>query len=289
MNQHLRSLEERLERLLTSGWRAAGPEAQALTQEADAVAEAGLPELATRLRAVTAAQSPSEALAAAALAMSALRLLRLRLAASASPPGQWELLAPQAKAARKPDRLLPLCRLALGEGEVWACLKLRGSLPDELLLVEPPTLDQAPEASIWLKQPLLGHLRWRGRYPLGAGGELHRCALDEPRWDQFPAKEDDPFYTFREAVSAGKLKEDGHVLGSLRVQSVEPGEDSAYVWPDAAAREALRRGARARSWSLVWRDGTLVMPLALLEPGGLFRRGKLIHLVATNPEERLSP
>ena len=77
--ERLRQVEERLERLLTSGWRQSRTEAADLRQDADALTEAGLPELAARVRAVAEANDSAEALQAIALATSACRLLRARL------------------------------------------------------------------------------------------------------------------------------------------------------------------------------------------------------------------
>src|SRR5688500_8977104 len=76
----VRRVEERLERLLESGWRNAGQEASQLTEEAEALALAGMERLAQRLREVAAAKAAADGLAAVTVALAACRLLRARLA-----------------------------------------------------------------------------------------------------------------------------------------------------------------------------------------------------------------
>ncbi len=290
VTERLRTLEDRLERLLSSGWRTAAGEAEAFGQEASALEEAGLPELAARLRGVAQAASPAEVLPAITLAMAALRLLRARLAPAAVPPGPWAPLAGGAAERRAPraDRLLPISRLAAAGGEVWACVKLRGTQPDEVLFLEPPSLDTK---NTWLRQPMEGRLRWLATHPLGAAGEVRLCALDEARWGALPEKpEDDPLLAFRESVGNGKLKEGAPAFaygGPLRVEALDSGDLGAYVWPDPATREALVAGARGKNWALIWKDGAVVVPVALLQPGGLLWKGKLTHLVRGNPTDAL--
>src|SRR4051812_27326378 len=91
--ERLRRVEDRLERLLASGWHHASAEAADLAAEADTLAALGLEALAERLRAVAAATRADEALAAIALATAACRLLRARLPADSPPPGAWTPLA----------------------------------------------------------------------------------------------------------------------------------------------------------------------------------------------------
>src|SRR3954469_1222603 len=136
--ERLRRGEGRLGRVLASGWRTAGPEAADLAGEADGLAALGLAHLAERLRAVAAAQSAAEALPAITLAAAACRLLRARLPTDAAPPGGWAHLLPadnppQAAA----QRLIPVARMAVGDGEAWACVRLRGGSGAEWLLLEP--------------------------------------------------------------------------------------------------------------------------------------------------------
>ena len=56
LDEQLHQVEERLGRLLASGWRQARGEAAELRADADALAEAGLVEVASRLIAVAEAQ-----------------------------------------------------------------------------------------------------------------------------------------------------------------------------------------------------------------------------------------
>jgi hypothetical protein len=130
-------VEARLERLLASGWRDAGAEAADLGREADTLAALGLAQVAERLRAVATAPSATEALPALVLAAAACRLLRARLPAAAAPPGQWADLLDGDPPEPAADQLLPVARLALADGEAWACVRLRGAIPAEWLLLEP--------------------------------------------------------------------------------------------------------------------------------------------------------
>src|SRR4051794_41272342 len=101
----LRRVEDRLGRLLVSGWRQARVEAADLRQDADGLAEAGLTEVAARVTAVAQAGSAAEALPAIALAASACRLLRLRLLAEAAPDGWSPIARPKRRAGT--DTVLP--------------------------------------------------------------------------------------------------------------------------------------------------------------------------------------
>src|SRR4051794_15364785 len=113
----LRHVEDRLERLLVSGWRNVGAEPADLAAEADALAALGLTEVADRMRAVAAAPSAAEALSAIALASAACRLLRARLPTDTAPSGEWTTLATTVAA---PDaaatRLIPVARMAVDDG-----------------------------------------------------------------------------------------------------------------------------------------------------------------------------
>src|SRR5437870_3901374 len=128
MAERLRRVEDRLERLLASGWRNAGAEAADLAGEADGLAALGLAHLAERLRAVAAAPSAAEALPAIALASAACRLLRARLPTDAAPAGRWaHLLQADDPPETAAERLIPVARMAVGDGEAWACVRLVGS------------------------------------------------------------------------------------------------------------------------------------------------------------------
>src|SRR4051812_49085225 len=88
----LDDVEERLARLLVSGWRNAAAEARDLSAIADALAAANLPETAARVRAVAEATSAEEGLRAVALASNACRLARAQLAEDLTPQGRWRSL-----------------------------------------------------------------------------------------------------------------------------------------------------------------------------------------------------
>ena len=69
--QKLAQVEERLGRLLVSGWRHARAESAALRSDADDLAELGLPSVAQRVGAVADVTTAADALASIALATSA--------------------------------------------------------------------------------------------------------------------------------------------------------------------------------------------------------------------------
>src|SRR5207245_4610724 len=107
----------------------------------------GLPELAARLRRVTAARDVGEALPAIALASSACRLLRARLPADAQPEGEWRPLLPSAPARRLAwDQVLPLARVPIDGSEAWVCQRARGGVASDLMLIDPLALDSSPPA-----------------------------------------------------------------------------------------------------------------------------------------------
>src|SRR5689334_12123181 len=133
--EQIGQVEERLARLLISGWRQAGPEAAELRQHADDLVEAGLPELAVRVRAVAEAGGPIEALQATALAKSACRLMRVRLPARGVPDGWTPLEPPKKKGGARTETLIPISRVLLDGREVWFCARPNRN---QLLLIEPP-------------------------------------------------------------------------------------------------------------------------------------------------------
>ena len=318
-------VEDRLKRLLASGWRNANAEAADLTSEADALAELGLNEFASRLRRVVAATSAREALPAIALALSACRLLRVRLAVDTAPPGNWApLVATEQRSSAASDRVLPVARVAMADGEeVWACVRVSRGFASALLLVEPPRLE-APVSDVvpfatgivtrllrgrkgptgpagtsaesgasipWLRRSIQGRLRWRARYPLGASGEVQRCVLEDAGWVAPPKEEEDPLAPFRKALASGKL-EDGQVVvrggGPLRVKQLEAAMTSSYVWPSPSTEAAFRSAVADRHWALAWMQGALTTPLALIVPGGRLHQPRLIHLVPGTPEATIA-
>lgn len=277
MLQRLNQIEDRLERLLAGGWRNAAPDLAELAAEASALAE-GLPHLAQALTAVSQATTPMEGLRTVTLALARVRMLRTRLAPDQAPPGDWQPLAATQRSRK--DRVLPLSRLPLGDEEVWACVRLRGSQPGDLVLLVPPP-GVAPG---WLTQPLQGTLHWEARYPLGAAGEVEACFL----LDAAPYEpEGDPVEAFRKALAGGKLKERLPLFpGYTRFVTMALGAPDlpTCVWPDNRPASLFATAAGDRAWTLAYVDGALVMPLCLLRPGGLLRRPAQLHLVPGTPE-----
>ena len=298
----MRTAEEHLERLLAAGWRNARAELPALAEDAAALAEAGASATASRLRRVvdaTGAPVPDgaqTALPAVSLALAACRQLRARLPGGA-PAGTWAPPAPHPTSVRAgATRLLPLARLALEDGEVWACARMRNGWPAEWVLVDPPPppapSTPASAAALdpprWLGEVLNGHLQWRARYPLGADGEVERYALLGP---PSPVK-DSPFLpglqSFRRLLSRNGLKDGGAIGGGgdLRFRRLDHAEADAYRWPDRASRDLFAAATNGQVWALAWsgrQESAPIDPLAILVPGRLLRRPALMHLVPGLP------
>jgi hypothetical protein len=286
--ERLIEIEARLAGLLASGWRRAAPEAATLTADADAFAEIGLDELAGRLRAVAAAQSPTDALQAATIAGAACRLLRARIGRDDVASDGWQpLLAPRRRRAAEPDMLLPLCRLSLGGFEVWSCLRSRG-FAVEWVLVEPPDLSGGGPAP-WLRMPLYGHLQWRARYPLGAGRDVQVLELPLASWEA-PAPSDlDPHAAFRKRLAAGKLREDKLPVwggGSVHLAPLDSTKLDGYLWLDPNVPADLARLRTGETWALVWdQEATPAVIAVMAEDGRLLERLLVVHLLPGCPSE----
>src|SRR5215216_271904 len=98
--ERLSELEMRLARVLAAGWRNAGSETSGLVDEADALAELGLAEIASRLHAVVDATSATEALRALTLASAACRLVRARVVLGDQSAEGWQpLIVPRRRRA----------------------------------------------------------------------------------------------------------------------------------------------------------------------------------------------
>jgi hypothetical protein len=321
ISDRLLRVEDRLERLLASGWRNAGAEAADLASEADALATSGFEHLAQRLRAVAAAPSVDAALPAIVLAAASCRLLRARLPAATAPPGPWAPLLPAEGLSRSPTaELLLVARMVVADGEAWACVQMRGGAPAGWLLLEPlpPGPSEAATAPLlvglvarfkrgksvtsadadppadgwhpWLRRAVRGQLRWLARYPLGAAGQVERCRLEAADWPTPTEAREAALSAFRGAVTAGKLEADQPVLGTgggLRLKLLEAQAADAYAWADSAAATEFRAAVSDQAWAVAWCQEGLIAPLALIRPGGLFRQGRLVHLVPGNPEEPL--
>ena len=320
LTERLKGVEDRLERLLTSGWRQARAEAADLRQEADALSEAGLPQIAARLAAVADATGPTEALQAIALASSACRLLRARLPIS-SVPADWTPLAPTTKTrGMRTEALYPISRALLGDREVWVCTR---SNRNEMLLIEPPFPDptaqgtardnpeatarlferllfqmtrvlgegrERPEPTHWLNRWLSGTLRWRARYPLGQHGDVGFWKVENPDWatEQQDATGLEPF---QNRLGKNTLQDGAPLFwnsGGFRIRQLERDDPAAYVWLDPTAAEAFQSLPFDRPWAVVWMEGAAIVPVAVVTPTRQPRTPRIIHLLPGAPSDALA-
>jgi hypothetical protein len=319
-------VEERLTRLLTSGWRQAGGEAADLRGDAEALTDAGLPSLGARVAAVAAATDAASALQAIALAASACQLMRTRLLA-VEPPPDWPLIRPPKSHKRTTDdTVVPLARLTVDGTEVWASawsarnqvVLLEGPFPDApqalMLAAQPPpeptgmlgrlqrrisraldgtTAGEQEPPSAWIRQPLGGTLRWAGRHPIGATGDIAVCSLDDAHWTEAPKKDDqsDQFQAFRTSLGANQLRSGFTLtwaLSGLKVMVLDQREWAAYAWIDQSAAAAFGQYDDPSPLALVWQIDQIVTPLALLEPGTSGRKSKVVHLITGLPSDAVS-
>lgn len=283
---YIRQIEERLERLLASGWRNAAHEAQGFTADADTLSALGLQTVAGRLREVASAHDAMTALRAIVLATESCRLLRAHLAETvALGPGAVRL---HARRPRANDRvsLLPLCRLTVDGEEVWSCLRSRG-YAWEWLVLDPPG-ERAPQVP-WLTARVSGIPVWRGRYPVGAGAELTRVALCESAVSALA--DDDSHQPVLRDLQSGKIRSTQLPLwggGYLRL-------DRLQAMPVAAMRalddhfhaEEILDQHEDSAWGLVWDqlgERALVAAFAARADGM-----RVIHLVPGCPAEKIAP
>lgn len=314
-------VEERLSRLLTSGWRQASAEAADLQQEADALAEAGLTALAGRVSAVATATNAPSALHAMALAASACQLMRTRLLVSEPPAGWQPIQSPTSRRSRGQstgDTILPLARLMLDGQEVWACA---WPARNQVILLEPPFPEPlpAPEqpdasdgllsrvqqrlrkamsavrddtpASFWLHQRLRGPLRWQARQPLGVSGDIAVCTLPEAAWvTEADTAEQEQVRAFRSALASNTLK-DGTALSwsvsSLRMMELDRRDAPAYVWLDPTTAAAFHELANPDLTALALVTDNVIVPLAALRPGEVLRKPRIVHLIPGVPADAL--
>jgi hypothetical protein len=305
--EQLQQIEVRLNRLLAAGWRNAGDDLAELTSVAAGLTELGLSEVAARLHAVAAAADPAEGVRAAGLALAACRLLRVRLAPDVPAPGDWAPVG-LGKRSTATTRLLPLARFALADGEVWSCLWFKGGYAAEWVLVEPPDVSDgmgAEDAGSWFTRLVVGRLRWRARLPLGATGDVERCALEGATWEVPPDEgtQMHPLAVFVQSIRRGRLAEDAWV-GSDRLKLVpyDPADLDAYAWPDSAASAAIAASPWRieHGWALVWTAGGAT-PIALISAAparsglGALRDAltgrpapQIVHLVPGLPSDEIS-
>lgn len=312
-------VEERLTRLLTSGWRQARTEAADLQQSADALSEAGLPALGARVGAVAGASDAVSAMQTIALASSACRQMRARLLVS-EPPDDWQQIRPPKPRKRTTeDTLVPLARLQVADHEIWAC---SWAARNQVVLLEPPfppvPEPEAEPASTgglmsrlqrqlgralgggqadsppahWLRDQLRGSLRWEGRFPLGAAGDIPACTLHDASWRATPDGGDaEQLRRFRTALAANKVHEEASIswsVSGLRVMRLDRNGTAAFAWLDPSAAEAFRMYGDLTPLALVWLTDNVVAPLAILEPGESGRQPRIVHLVPGLPADVVS-
>jgi hypothetical protein len=314
---HLRQIEDRLERLLVSGWRLGQVEAADLLNEADLLEQSDLSSLGARVRAVAQADGAADALHKIALASSACRLLRLRLPTDSVPDGWAPVTPSRPKARSNGEVLLPLSRLLVDGREVWACSWPAGR---QWLLLEPPfppeptsTPPQSParprsifgrlgrqivEAfggaatppAPWVHHQLRGRLVWQARYPLGATGEVNLCTLDDAAWVTEPDAERYGIRAFLQKLRAGALTSGATAfpgVGGLRLMELDRTDPAAYIWLDATATAVFASAPSEKVWALVWTGDSAITPLALLTPGGGKGPSRLTHLIPGSPSHVL--
>jgi hypothetical protein len=286
---HIAAVAKRLDLVLAAGWRNADADIAALRELMAAVDQLGLANLLAQLRAVVEAR-PEDRLAAVASARLACRLLLLRLTEDSSPSGSWELWSASLRAPAA-ERLAPVGRVALGEAEAWACVRMRG-FSNSLVLVEPPG-DAGPFHS-WLGRTLRGRTRWLARYPLGASGDVPLVALEE--YQPVLLQSDEEHSADRatnpwRSLDFKKLADGKQVLGPgshLSTKKLGIADADGCAWPDSAMAAAFRAAvARDPAWTLTWIEGPLVTPLAIIQPPGFLSPARVVYLVHGNPSDRL--
>jgi hypothetical protein len=227
---------------------------------------------------------------ALALALTTCRLLRARLPDDAPPPGNWDPLVATRGRLRDGDRLVPIGRVALAEGEAWACARLHYYDLREWLLLTPPPDQPDDGIAPWLTRPLHALLRWEARLPLSARGDVQVASVAESRWPELPDVREDPFAALRQALAAGDFLSGKAAYlehGRLRVLRLEAEDAAGCVWPDPATSLAFQDAATQPVWTIAWLDGPLVTPLAIVKPGDGTRPARLVHLVEGNPGDDL--
>ena len=280
--ERLVEIEERLTRLLVSGWRSSAHEASDLRQLAASIECTGATALAARVTAVADAENAEDALRAISLATAACRLLRVHVAADTPAEGRWRTFGDGAVSGQL-DRIIPLGALTIPDGgdgrplAVWSCLRLRGAFTADWILLKPVDLDP-----VWLRRALQGRLRWTGRFPVGAAGEVQLCelAFAAPAPGFQPGQ--DPLQAFRETLDAGTLEDDAWVLGGggvLRARECELDAMSGYAWTNNSAPSWLREALRPADWVLIWIQGEVESLVAAVQEDG-----EVVHLTPVNED-----
>jgi hypothetical protein len=298
--ERLSELEERLHRTVAAGWRVAGGERVYFEDAAVQLRDLGLVALAERIRAVADAASPAEALAAIALASASVRMLQTHLPAD-EPSADWEIAA-RTTSKQALEHLLPLARMEVAGREVWACATVRGPNATGWVLIEPPlALDSAPRAKeesggilrvlrrgsekrdpgsqVWLRQQLEGQTRWLSRLPLGAEGDVQVCAVRDAVWRE---TESDPTSGARQALARGQVVDGMPVVGyssSIQLRELSAAAAQTYTWCDPSAARILPSRKGQSAWGIAWVQKGLIVPLALVLPGGMLHPPQIVHLL----------
>lgn len=286
VSTHLREIETKLDRLLATGWRSSTAEAAGLTVEADVVAAAGLLELAARLNAVATATSPAGALSAITLASAACRMLRAHLSAVAPQHDDQPTIKPVRRRMPDAEMLLPLCRMSMGGREWWSCLRSRG-FAVEWVLVNANTAP-TPPGSPWLRRPLYGHLRWQGRFPLGATRDVQVHVVARADWESDQPTTLDPHAAFRKRLASGKLRQDRLPVwggGSVHLTPLSHDKLDGLLWFDPAVATGIAR-IEHDAWALVWdQESTPAVIAVMTEEGTIRKRLHIVHLVPGCPSD----
>lgn len=313
LTAQIRNVEERIERLLISGWRQASAEAADLQPAADALRESGLVALAMRVEAVALAADAPAALQAMAVAASACHLLRVRLEPGEAADG-WREIAPSARRTTVTnDTLVPITRFVLEGRDAWVCAWPARS---RVVVLEAPqlALPQQPEPHassgflerlkqrardaagltpstgfVWLHRRLRGSLSWEGRLPIGTTGDLPLCGLDNARWvDEDEHDEGDQYRNLIAGLTKAQDTYSGMVGWSgviLTVGELDRARTAEYDWIDPSTQAAFETLGRPRAWALFALAHPHTMPLAVLEPG---QTPRIVHLAPGLPSEALT-
>lgn len=290
LTERLTAIESRLNRCLADGWRNSEADRPLLAADAEDVSQLGLIEYAGRLRAVTDADAPGDALDAITFALAASRLLRIRLGTGRQTEQRWTpWLVPRKSKAADRESIWPLCKFSLGETVVWSCLRSRGYPVEWILLEERPDGGGAPA---WFGQPLSGHLQWRGRHPIGADREVQVMSLQAGTSEVGGVASPDVYLAIRKRLSAGKLREDKLPAwggGSIRLTMLEREHVDVCQWFDPVVRDAFATLLVEQCWAIVWDPGDVQVVIgAIAERGRLFKKLHAVHLQPECPADELS-
>jgi hypothetical protein len=283
-------VEDRLARLISSGWRLGSGEAETFVADADSLAAAGLQALACRLRSLATAASPIEALGAATLAASACRLIRAQIAPVEPQVDDWRpLVNPKRQWSREEDAVLPLCRFSLVGTEVWSCLRSRGFSVEWVLLQSPEIVtDDDPH---WFRRPLFGHLHWQERHPIGSLYDVQVHRLNGAAWEPSGPLPPDQFAVFRRRFRAENLRESKIPIwggGSVRMAPFDRDAVDGCQWFDDEVRDRLLRETSEHCWALSWEQAEVQVVIALLDQEDeRGRRRRIVHMLPDMPSTEL--